>query len=126
MRFAYYPGCSLSGTAVEYDRSARAVAQALGIELEEIPDWSCCGATSAHSTDKLLSLALPARSLVKADEMGLDVAAPCAACFNRLRTTVHSVRHDPTIRQELEAALGQTYAARAQVYSLLDVIVNHY
>ncbi len=55
MKFAYYPGCSLHGTAREYDVSTRAVCNALGIELEEVPDWNCCGATSAHSIDQKLA-----------------------------------------------------------------------
>jgi len=126
VKYAYFPGCSLSGTAREYERSTRAVARVLGLELEEIPDWSCCGATSAHATDKLLSLALPARSLARADEMGLDVVAPCAACFNRLRTTVHAVRSDRKVRQEVEEVLGQPYAACSDAYALPDVIVNRH
>ncbi|MHB0912068.1 MAG: CoB--CoM heterodisulfide reductase iron-sulfur subunit B family protein [Armatimonadota bacterium] len=85
MKYAYYPGCSLSSTAKEYDMSTRAVCEALGIELVEIPDWNCCGASSAHSMNHELGLALPLRDLAKAEEMGLDVIAPCAACFNRMK-----------------------------------------
>ena len=66
MRYAYYPGCSLHSTSKEFDISARAVCQALGIELEEIPGWICCGASSAHATNELLSIALPVKNLVLA------------------------------------------------------------
>ncbi len=59
---SYYPGCSLHGTAQEYDHSLKLVATRLGIQLEELNDWTCCGATAAHSTDELLALVLPARS----------------------------------------------------------------
>ena len=61
MRAAYYPGCSLHSTAVEYDESVRAVMDAVGVELIGVPDWSCCGATPAHASDEYLSLALPLR-----------------------------------------------------------------
>ena len=59
MRVSYYPGCSLEATARDYQESLAYVCKQLGIELEEIPDWSCCGATAAHSTDEFLSLAFP-------------------------------------------------------------------
>ena len=54
MKYAYYPGCSLHATAVDYDESTQAVARKLGIELVEVPEWSCCGSTPAHATDALL------------------------------------------------------------------------
>ena len=72
MKYAYYPGCSLHSTAKDYDMSTRAVCRALGIELEEIPGWICCGASSAHMTSELLSLSLAVKNLVLAKEMGLE------------------------------------------------------
>ena len=82
---AYYPGCSLHGTSPEFDESLRAVVEALGIPVAEIPDWNCCGASSGHTTDHLLGVALPARNLALAEAQGFDrVLAPCAACYNRL------------------------------------------
>lgn len=92
MKVSYYPGCSLHGTAKEYDQSVRSVSRALGIELEEIEDWSCCGATAAHSLSEEMSVALPARNLALAEKMGLDIVAPCANCFNRLRYAQQMVR----------------------------------
>lgn len=83
-RYAYFPGCSAHGSGREYDATTRAVFAALGHELTDIPDWSCCGASSAHAVSEVLALALPGRDLAKAEEMGADVLVPCAACFNRL------------------------------------------
>lgn len=85
MIVSYYPGCSLEGTAREYDESVRAVCQALDIELAELEDWTCCGASSAHSIDDYLSLALPARNLAMAARKGLDLVVPCAACYQRFK-----------------------------------------
>lgn len=85
MELSYFPGCSLHGTSVEYGESTRAVCSELGIGLREIEDWSCCGATSAHSVGGDLAIALPARNLAIAARSGLDVVVPCAACFSRLR-----------------------------------------
>jgi heterodisulfide reductase subunit B len=105
--YSYYPGCSLHGTAKEYDRSLRLVAGKLGIELREIPDWNCCGATAAHSTDELLGLALPARNLMLAAEAGRPVLAPCAMCFNRMKVTQHELQ-DSAKRQAVERLLGES------------------
>ncbi|MEG2005172.1 MAG: heterodisulfide reductase-related iron-sulfur binding cluster, partial [Bilophila sp.] len=70
MKLTYYPGCSGQGTSAEYERSSRAVCTALGITLEEIPDWSCCGSTPAHAFDHVLSAALSARNLSLAAAKG--------------------------------------------------------
>ena len=85
MKLSFYPGCSLEGLAIDYARSIDAVFQALDIDLIEIDDWSCCGATAAHSLSEAMSVILPARNLSAAEQMGLDIVSPCANCFNRLR-----------------------------------------
>ncbi|MBI2915108.1 MAG: CoB--CoM heterodisulfide reductase iron-sulfur subunit B family protein [Firmicutes bacterium] len=123
-RFAYFPGCSLESTAKEYDLSARRVCPALGVELQEIPDWNCCGATPAHSTNHLLGVALPARSLAKAEALGLDVAAPCAACFNRLKTARHEILESVSLGQRVQEITGASVSGKSQVRNLLDVIAN--
>jgi heterodisulfide reductase subunit B2 len=92
MKLSFYPGCSLEGMANDYALSITAVFHALGIELIEIDDWSCCGATAAHSLSETMSVALPARNLAIAEKMGLDIVAPCANCFNRLRYSQQMVK----------------------------------
>ena len=86
MRVSYYPGCSLEATASDYARSIEAVAGLLDVQLVEVEDWNCCGASAAHSLDHELSINLSARNLSRAERLGLDVVAPCALCFNRLKT----------------------------------------
>ena len=115
MKLAYYPGCSLGSTAIEYDQSTRAVCADLGLSLVELEDWSCCGATSAHNLDHLLSVALPARNLALAQKNGLDVAVPCAACFSRLRKADHTMRHDESARGEIEAIIDFKYEGQVQI-----------
>ncbi|MHB8926450.1 MAG: CoB--CoM heterodisulfide reductase iron-sulfur subunit B family protein [Bacillota bacterium] len=122
MKYAYYPGCSLHSTATEYDATTRTVCQTLGVELEEIPDWNCCGATSAHATNHLLSLALPARDLAKAEQMGLDVVAPCAACYNRMAQTIHETKDNEVLRGRVSAVIGADYEGTAKAKSLLEVL----
>ncbi len=86
MQVSYYPGCSLGATASDYTRSIGAVTQLLDVELVEVEDWNCCGASAAHSLDHELSINLSARNLNLAEKRGLDVVAPCALCFNRLKS----------------------------------------
>jgi heterodisulfide reductase subunit B2 len=92
MKVSYYPGCSLDGTAREYGESTEAVADALGVELVELADWNCCGASSAHATSDRLAVSLPARNLAIADRAGQDVMVPCAACYSRLKVAEKALR----------------------------------
>ena len=124
MRVAYYPGCSLEGSAIEYGVSTERTAEILGFELVEIDDWNCCGATSGHNTDKLLSIALPARNLAIAEKTGLNVLAPCAACYNRFRNTEHTVRSDSELKAKVEQVIGMEYKAENETYSILNYITQ--
>lgn len=85
MKFSYFPGCTLHSTASEFGDSTEAVFEALGLELNELPGWVCCGATSAHALDAELAIDLPAHNLELATKEGHDVVVPCAACFNRMQ-----------------------------------------
>jgi heterodisulfide reductase subunit B len=85
MKVSYYPGCSLDGTAIDYNESLIATAAILGLELEELPDWSCCGSSSAHALNDKLSVSLAGRNLIIADKIGQDLMVPCASCFQRLK-----------------------------------------
>ena len=99
MRMGYYPGCSLLGSAKEFNESVRAVCEAIDLTLEEVPDWNCCGASSAHMLNHDLALALPARILAQAEAADLEeVLAPCAACFNRLASAHATLAADPAKR----------------------------
>jgi heterodisulfide reductase subunit B2 len=123
MTLGYYPGCSLHATGREFGESTRAVLRALDVELREIDDWSCCGATSAHATNHLLSVALPARNLALAEAQGLDeVLAPCAACFNRLASARHEIAGDPALAGRMPELLGRPFANRVTVRNVVDVL----
>ncbi len=124
MKFAYYPGCSLHGTAREYDVSTRAVCNALGIELEEVPDWNCCGATSAHSIDQKLAQLLPARNLKIIEGQKLDVIIPCAACFSRTRLCAHTLDNDASVRSEIETELDYKFQRNMKIYHLMELLVQ--
>lgn len=125
MKYAYFPGCSLHSTAKEYDLSTKEISKALGIELIEIPDWVCCGATPAHITMHLLSLALPVKNLLQAKKMdSFEVVTCCAACFNRLKTANKFMQNDPEHRVKVEEILGEKYKGEVKVRHFLDVLAN--
>ena len=129
MRYAYYPGCSLTESAVEFDVSTRAVMTFLGAELEEIPDWTCCGASAAEPVSKLMNYALPARNLaiVERDMDGIDVLAPCSACYLNLLKVNREVVGNRSLHgrvNEVLAASGMVYGGHVKVRHLLDVLVN--
>lgn len=95
MKFTYYPGCSLKGTAKDYARSIADLCHFLDIELDEIPDWNCCGATAAHSIDRQVSIALAARTLILAAKMPhSEMLVPCPMCFNRVKTASYALQQD--------------------------------
>ena len=123
MKFGYYPGCSLKGSAREYDESLRAIAGPLGVELVEIPDWSCCGATAAHNLDHHMALALPARILALAEQAGLyDVIVPCSACYNRLASARHELAHNEKTRREVLATIQMPFEGKVKVYNALEAL----
>lgn len=124
MKYAYFPGCSLESTGKEFGQSSELVAEALGIEFVEIPDWNCCGATSGHAVDHRLSVALPARSLGIAEEMGMDVVAPCAACYNRMKSAEVEMKSNPALRDEINAMLEKPFTGRITVKSALEVFTT--
>ena len=123
MKVGYFPGCSLHATAREYEESLRSIIPALEIELEEVRDWACCGATSAHATNHALSVALPARTLMLAQKQNLDkVFAPCAACYNRLASAQHSILHDSKIAQKVQSIFGVSLEKQISVLSVAQLL----
>ena len=103
MKFTYYPGCSLKGTAKDYAESILGICRLLQIELEEIPDWNCCGATAAHSINHRASIALAARTLSLAAKMPhSQMLVPCPLCFNRLKTASYALQQDQNDRYKIK------------------------
>jgi len=122
-KYAYFPGCSMDSTAVTYKKSFEYIANEIGLEKIEIPDWSCCGSTSAHMKNEKMALALAARNIAIAEEQlpGLDIITPCAACYSRLKMANHAARKDEYVRKEIEELLNMNYQAKPEILSFLDL-----
>ncbi len=107
LRLGYYPGCSLKASAKDYETSLLLVMKALGVELVELNDWNCCGASSAHQFNEFLATSLPARNLVIAGSMGFDkLVVPCPACFIRLKEAMEKIKGNPSLKERITSILG--------------------
>ncbi len=123
MKLGYYPGCSLHSGAKEFDLSLKALAAPLGFELDEVKDWSCCGASSAHATDHLLAVSLAARNLSLAEAQGhKQVMAPCAACFSRLATARHELAHDAELARTVAPMLKRPFQNGVEVQNVVGML----
>jgi heterodisulfide reductase subunit B len=122
--YGYYPGCSAHATAQEYDASLKTVFGALGVELVEIEGWNCCGASSAHNLSHSLAVGLPGRNLALIEQANLEVVAPCAACFNRLRVAQEEIRAHPEAFGWLEDVLGVPLQGSAVVRSPIAILLS--
>ncbi|MCF8104296.1 MAG: CoB--CoM heterodisulfide reductase iron-sulfur subunit B family protein [Desulfohalobiaceae bacterium] len=122
--YAYYPGCSGLSTSKDYEVSTRAVCRALGITLKEVPDWSCCGSTPAHTVDHVFSAALSARNLALVEQMGLEtVTTPCPSCLTNLKVAAHRMCEE-SFRNRVNRHLEQTCQNLVRVKSVLQVLVE--
>jgi heterodisulfide reductase subunit B len=125
MNYGYFPGCSLTGTAKEFDSSVRVVLSKFNIQFDEINDWSCCGASSAHATSHLLSVALPAKNLFLAKQQGFEkIFAPCAACFNKLILSKHEIDSNKNIRSKIEDLLEEKYSSSPEILNIVQLFHN--
>lgn len=115
---AYYPGCSLSSTAPEFDRSTRAVCEALDIAIIEPEGWACCGGSVAHRADPAAAVDLPTENLSLIERSGFsEVTMPCAGCFSRHRFAQADGRGN--------GSAGRSGEPAVRVRSLLETILDH-
>lgn len=126
MKIGFYPGCSLKGTSREYNESVAVLAKAFSLELEEVQDWNCCGATAAHSMNRTLALLLPARILALAEQQGLDeVVVPCASCYNRLSTVQYELAEDEALRNEIADTIRMPYTGSVRILNVVQMIEKY-
>jgi len=125
--YSYYPGCSLTSTNRAYDISTRNVARVLGVEMIELEDWNCCGATAYTAISEQHSFVLSARNLALAEKDNRDLVTACAGCYLALHKTNKYFAENRKVRQEIRTALqagGEDYNGGVRVRHFLDVVVN--
>ncbi|MCK9422779.1 MAG: CoB--CoM heterodisulfide reductase iron-sulfur subunit B family protein [Bacteroidales bacterium] len=122
-KVTYFPGCSAHGTSEEFDMTVKMVMKSLDVQMEEIPDWNCCGATSAHSLSETLAYALPLRNLVLAEKLdNATMAIPCASCYQRLKVTKVHMDDNPELARKINSTVIDegTYKGKVAVKSMLQ------
>jgi heterodisulfide reductase subunit B len=128
MRYLYYPGCSAEATGKAYDASTRAVFAKLGVELEELDDWNCCGATSYFSVREMESFAIAARNLSIAQKQGDDdLCVICNACYTTLAKTNRYMNESDEVFKAVNGALGavdRAYDGQKAVRHVMDILIN--
>lgn len=128
-RVAYYPGCALEGTGHAYNRSTKAVGKALGLKLDEVKNWNCCGAMEVKNIDPKIQTYLSSRVMsIAANEMGHDVVmAPCNGCYHNLKKAEYDLEHDDGSKEVVDRlstkAGHETYeAGQVETIHALDWI----
>ncbi|MBN1137998.1 MAG: CoB--CoM heterodisulfide reductase iron-sulfur subunit B family protein [Anaerolineae bacterium] len=122
MKVTYFPGCTLRTTGRGFDNAMRASAAAVGVDLVELPDWNCCGATYPLLIDNILDLAAPAHILVKARLAGSQVTTACTTCYNVLKRANHFIRAHPDERDRLNAFIESDYAGEVEVVDIVHLL----
>ncbi len=128
MKYMYYPGCSLKSSGKPYEQSLLAVFKKLQLEVEEIRNWNCCGATNYMSINENYAIEIASRNLALAESQGGDVLiAPCAACYMGLMKTQNYLISESEIRHNVCMQLkksGLTCEFRIKIRHPLDLFVN--
>jgi heterodisulfide reductase subunit B len=126
-KYAYFPGCSLEKMALSYHDSALETTQVFGVELEELDDWNCCGATTYFHLDEILANTLVARNLAIAEQENLDFVAPCSACYKNAYFTNKYMKDDADLAEHINFALEADHlqlSGNLSVHHLIEVFVN--
>lgn len=127
MKYQYYPGCCMDNSSPHYETSTLGVAKVLGLELDEIEDWNCCGATSLFSFGELVPYTVAGRNLAIAERKPEELVACCSACYLTLSKTNKVLNEEPALKEKFDNVLAQAgleYHGTAKVRHLLDVLVN--
>jgi heterodisulfide reductase subunit B2 len=126
-KYSYYPGCSLHTTAKEFDISTKVVMKELGVELEDLKDWSCCGGSISASVSHDVGMAMAARNVALAQKQNLDLLASCSGCYNKSSRAMKALK-DPTKKEKITAILSDmgmdSSDYNIRVRNVVDVLVN--
>jgi heterodisulfide reductase subunit B len=134
MSYLYYPGCSLKSTGRAFEESLLAVLSALDVQIPELEDWNCCGATAYMSISELKAFALCARNFALAeqqlkDEKEINLVIPCAACYLGLNKAWHYINEHEDLRSKINEALKSadlSYKGHVRIRHPMDVFINDF
>ncbi len=123
MKLSYFPGCTLKNKAVDLDRYARASAEALGITLEEIEEWQCCGGVFTSSTDEIATKLSSVRVLAAAGAKSQPLVSVCSACHNVVKQTNHAMQTNAEFASKVNNYMSpESYDGSTEVYHYLEML----
>ncbi len=123
---SYYPGCSMKAGSAFYEASLKKVLPAYDIRLKEVGDWSCCGASAAHTVSEMTGYALAARNIAAAEADGLDLVAPCSACYSRSKIVNEKMREDRTLQEEINRVIEPLkWSGAIEVKNIIEVFTDY-
>lgn len=124
MKVSYFPGCTLNTTGKGFDNAVRASSATVGLELIELPDWNCCGATYPLIADNMLELAAPAHVLVAARDAGNRsvLTTACTTCYNVLKRTNRFIQEHVEERERIEAFIETNYDGEVEVRDIVHLL----
>ena len=127
MTYSYFPGCTLKTKGKELDQWGRAAAQALDVELQELPNWQCCGAVYPQATDDIATRLSSVRALMEAGKQGQSLVTLCSACHHVIKRVNGDLRKNETIRDRVSRYMGleTPYAGETDVLHYLEVLRDH-
>ncbi len=128
MKVAYYPGCATHGLSKDVDIATRKVAQVLGIELVEVPDWNCCGGGFLDEYDEVAHVALNLRNLAKVESLRLNkMVTPCSVCLHSHRLAQHKYKEDHDLRKTVEKRMesaGLKYEGKVEAEHIVWILLR--
>jgi heterodisulfide reductase subunit B len=124
MEIAYYPGCTLQASSSLYDKQCKKIFSEMEINLIEIEDWNCCGATSASKVNDFLATAMPARNIGIAEASGFtEIIIPCSACYSRTLVAQKQMENDIALKKEINSGLSHKVQGHLRISSILEVLL---
>ncbi len=122
MKLSYFPGCTLKNKAKDLDEYARRSAEALGVTLEEIEDWQCCGGVFTSARDEVATKLPSVRALDAAKTKGQALVTVCSACHNVIKQTNYQTANDKEFAAKVEAYMEKPYTGDTEVYHYLEML----
>ena len=107
MKVSYFPGCTLKTKAKDLDLYARKSAEALGVTLEEIENWQCCGGVFTTAKDEVATKLSSVRALSEAKAKGQPLVTVCSACHNVIKQTNHAMQNDAEFASKVNRYMAE-------------------
>jgi heterodisulfide reductase subunit B len=118
---SYFPGCSMKTSAKENNESLKEFFKKINITLVELPDWSCCGSSSAHCVDSELAHDLATRNLAIAPP-DKPLLVSCPSCTLRLKQAHFHTLHDQQLQDRFEEKWGKPFNPNLKIVHYFELL----